>query len=645
MKLFDPGRIGKLPIKNRIVMAPMGLGGLAETDGSIRERAIDYYVARARGGVGLIITGAARVTREIEYFPSAASFLGADGSIYINGLSELAEAVHDYGVKVAVQLTAGRGRIAPNDYLRVVGAVAPSPVPCFWNPNIIARELSTEEIERLVRAFGLAAEILSIAGIDAIELHAHNGYLLDQFQTSLWNKRTDKYGGDLERRLRFVFEIIAAIKKGAGKDFPIIYRFSLTHYLPGGREVEEGLEIARRLEAAGVSGFHIDAGCYEVRYWASPPPTQPPGCMVDMAEKVKKVVDVPVIAVGRLGYPEIAEKVLQEGKADFIALGRAFLADPEWANKVREGRLEEIRPCIGCYEGCLERINKKKYISCAVNPMTGMEREFDLKPAGKKRSVLVVGGGPAGMEAARVAALRGHKVTLWEKGDTLGGNLIPASVPGFKQDYKSLINYLSIQMRKLGVVIELRKEATPKLIQEMKPDGLFIATGSAPIIPQIPGVENRKVATAVEILLGKKKAGEAVIVIGGGLVGCEIALYLAQNGKKVTIVEILDGVARGMFFVNRMHLLELLASAGAKILTETEVLKIEEQGVLVVDKNGKKSVLEADTIVLAVGLKPEKRLFEALKNKIPEVYSIGDCVEPRKVIDAVWEGFRTARLI
>lgn len=646
MKLFEPGQIGKINIKNRIVMSAMGIGGLAEPDGRLGKRATDYYVTRAKGGVGLITTGAARVTQEID--PSGSSFPGADTPMYISSLSELAESIHDYGAKVAIQLTAGRGRIAPIEYLQTFGAVAPSPVPCFSDPQIIARELSIKEIERLVYAFRVAAEIISIAGIDAIELHAHDGYLLDQFLTPLWNKRKDKYGGDLNGRLRFAIEIIEAIKKVTGNEIPIIYRFGLTHYYDGGREIEEGLEVVRRLEAVGIDAFHIDAGCYETRYWALPPPTLPPGCLVDLAETVKQVVKVPVIAVGKLGYPELAEKVLLEGKADFIALGRPLLADPEWPNKVKEGKNEDIRPCIGCHEGCIGRIYKKKYISCAVNPMTGKEEEFQIRPTEKKKTVLVIGGGPSGMEAARVAALRGHKVTLLEKKDSLGGNLIPASVPDFKKDFKTLIDYLSIQIKNLGITIELEKEATPKLILEMKPDVLFIATGGTPIIPDIPGINNKeKVFTAVDVLLGKAKVGGMVVVIGGGLIGCETALYLAQKGKKVTIVEIFKNIASNMFISNQMHLLKLLAGFDTSILTETQVSEIKEEGVIIVNKHGEQKIIAADTIIVAVGLKPDRKPFEVFRNNvnIPEIYFIGDCLEPRKVINGIWEGFRTARLI
>ncbi|MBA7634825.1 Cinnamate reductase [subsurface metagenome] len=643
MKLFEPGKIGKLSIKNRILMCPMGVGGLEEPQGGLSQRGIDYYVARAKGGTGLIITGLTRVSREIE--PPLEDKLIIDSKTCVTWLSELAEAVHDYGAKVAIQLTAGLGRVATLDLLKIAGAVAPSALPAFEDPTIMTRELSTKEIERLVHAFEFSAEILRLAGIDAVELHGHEGYLFDQFITALWNKRTDKYGGDLEGRLRFPVEVIEAIKRGAGTDFPVIFRFGLKHYIDGGREVEEGLEIARRLEAAGADAFEVDAGCYETWYWAHPPTTLPPGCMVDMAQMTKRVVKVPVIAVGKLGYPELAERVLQEGKADFICLGRALLADPEWPNKVKKGRLEDIRPCVGCHEGCLKRVFDVKYLSCAVNPATGMEREFTIKPAEKKKSVLIVGGGASGMEAARVTALGGHKVTLWEKGDVLGGNLIPASVPDFKQDYRRLINFLSTQIKKLGVTIEFAKEATAELILEMKPDVVFIATGSTSIVPEIPGVGKKMVVTAVDLLLGKQEAGKSVVVVGGGLIGCETALYLAQKGKKLTIIEMLDGVMLDMYSANRMHLLKLLADADVNILTETKCLEITDNGITIADKYGKRSTLEADTVVLAVGLKSTEGLLEALKDKIPEVYAIGDCVEPRKVINAIWEGFRTARLV
>jgi len=643
MKLFEPGKIGALAIKNRIVMAPMGIGGLAESDGRLSRRAIDYYAARAKGGVGLIITSLMYVSRELEHHPTIPM---VESNVQVSRLSELADAVHDYGAKLCVQLTAGFGRVASPEQFRKNEIVAPSASECFWDRSITARELRVEEIDRLIASFEMSAGILRIAGVDAVELHGHEGYLFDQFKTALWNKRTDRYGGGtLPERLRFSLGVIDAIRRGAGETMPVIYRFGLSHFIEGGRDVEEGLELARLLEDAGVEALHVDAGCYESFYWPHPTTYQPPACMTGMAEMSKKRVGIPVITVGKLGYPGLAEKIIAEGKADFIALGRALLADPDWPNKVREGRFEDIRPCIGDHEGCLDRIIAGKYISCSVNPAAGMEREFTLKPTDDRKSVLVVGGGPGGMEAARVSALRGHSVTLWERGRALGGNLIPASVPPFKKDYRAFIEYLSNQVEKLGVRIELEREATVESVLETGADIVMIATGGEPIIPDIDGVNRKNVITAVDALLDIEGVGDSVLVIGGGLMGCETALYLAQLGKKATIVEIMDRPARHVSTPNRMHLLKLLEEAHVKIHTETTVSEITHEGIDVADKHGQEARLDAQTVILSVGLRPNDRLAKGLRENARGVHVIGDCVRPRKVMDAVWEGFRTARLI
>lgn len=623
-------------------MAAMNPIGLVDPDGRLTQRGIDYYVARAKGGTGLITTGLTCVSRELEVLPT---LVASENIHVIVRLSELAEAVHDYGAKLCVQLTAGHGRVLPGMLLQHEKAVAPSVLPCYWNPKVTTRELTIQEIERLVNAFESGARAVKAAGVDAVELHAHEGYLLDQFQTALWNKRTDKYGGNLQGRLRFPIEVIEAVRKGAGADFPIIYRFGLKHYLEGGREIDEGLEIARRMESIGVDCLHVDAGCYETWHWAHPTSYQPPGCMVDMAKLAKEVVKIPVIAVGKLGYPDLAESVLQEGKADFICLGRTLLADPEWPNKVRERRAEDIRPCINDNEGCHGRIRKHRHVSCTVNPATGMEREFVITPAEEKKKVLVVGGGPAGMEAARTAALRGHEVSLWEKSDALGGNMIPASTPDLKQDYRMLIEHMSTQMKKAGVRVELGREATPESIQKVKPRVVFVATGATPIIPEIPGVGKRKVITAVDLLLGKKEARGQVVVVGGGLVGSETALYLAQKGMRTILVEALSSIAYDVFKTNRLALLEALAKAGVEFRVDTSVLEITDEGITVADVHGRRDMLKAETVVLAVGLKPDQRLLDVVRDKVPEVYAIGDCVEPGKVLNAIWDGFRTARIV
>jgi 2-enoate reductase len=646
MKLFESGRIGGLTVKNRVVMAAMGPAGLVDPCGRLSKRGMDYYTARAQGGAGLLITGMVRVSREEEQLPGTSCFphLLADSGISISWLNELAERVHAHGAKIAVQLTAGWGRVIPKDLLKVGKAIAPSVLPCLRDPNVHTRQLTRGEIEKLVKCFEASAEMVYAAGVDAIELHGHEGYLLDQFMTALWNKRVDSYGGDLDRRLQFPVDVIHAIKRGAGTDFPVIYKIGLKHYLKGGREIDEGLEIVRRLEAAGVDALEIDAGCYETWHWSHPPTTQPPGCTVALADKVKKVVKIPVIAVGKLGFPDLAERVLCDGKADFVALGRPLLADPEWPNKVKSGKLEDIRPCIGDHEGCLNRIISKKYLSCTVNPMTGMERDFSIVPATRPKRVLIVGGGPAGMEAAIIAAQRGHNVILYEKNNKLGGNLIPASVPDFKGDYKKLLSYLTNQVNKLNVTIEFGKEATPELIRKMNADVVFIATGATSVIPEIPGLEEKGSVSAIDLLLGKKDAGESVILIGGGLIGCETALYLARRGKKITIVEILESLAGDVETANRMHLLELLTDANVDILTGTKIMKVESGAVLVVDNHHKGSSLKAETVVISMGLKPERTLYEVLKNEM-EIYAIGDCVKPRRTIDALWEGFHCGRTV
>jgi 2-enoate reductase len=648
MKLFEPGRIGRLSIKNRVVMLPM-MSTLQDLDGAVSPRAIDYFAARAKGGTGLIVAALFAVEREIEPKmdgPRCTMFM-TDGYSYINRLSQLADVVHDYGAKLAVQLTAGMGRVIPPPFMTTT-PVGPSVLPTMYNPAIKTRELSTEEVEKLVKAFGFAAKVVSSAGVDAIELHGHEGYLIDQFMTPLWNHRTDKYGGDFDRRLRFPLEIIESIKANAGNDFPIIFRYSISHEIEGGREVEESLEIAKRLEEAGVDAISASGGMNEdiLKQPRQATTYTKPGYRVPYAEALKKAVKISVIAAAKLGYPELAEQVLAEGKADFIGLGRPLLADPDWPNKVKAGRLDDLRPCLGCNEGCMLRVASSKYVSCTVNPAAGMEREFTLQPAEKKKSVLVVGGGPAGMEAARVAALRGHRVTLCEKGNTLGGNLVPASVPEYKLDIKSLIHNLSTQIKKLDVNIEMGKEATPELIRKMGPEVIIIATGATPFIPQIPGVDKDLVTTDVDLLLGKKEAGKTVVVLGAGLSGCEVAAHVAKKGKQVTLVtrRKTEALLPELFPSNRDDLLRLLTETKVAVLAEIDVLEIRDDGVVCSHKSGKK-ILKADTVVLARGLKSEAGLFKAVEGSGLEVYAVGDCVEPRDIKAAIWEGFRTARLI
>lgn len=656
MRLFELGKIGKMTVKNRVVMAPMfcmGMTSPTEQRG-FSQRGVDYYATRAQGGVGLIITG---VTAPNDKFEASWGWPLINNKEAIMWLNETAEAVHDHGAKIAIQYSAGFGRQSePDPNLPHGGLVAPSPVSSFFDPAVTCRELKLDEIEQFVKDFEQGAMFIREGGIDAIEIHAHQGYLLDQFITARTNWRTDKYGGSFDNRIRILIDCFHAVKRGAGVDFPVIFRYGLSHQFSpkenvedeGARDVEEGLKIALKLEAEGFDALHIDAGVYETNNWAQPPQTMPEGCLVHLAELTKNEVKIPVIAVGRLGYPQEAEKTLQEGKADFVALGRPLLADPEWPNKVKEGRFEDIRPCLAEHEGCLARLVSHKYLSCTVNPQTGNERNLALTPATKQKKVVVVGGGPGGMEAARVSALRGHKVTLVEKNHELGGNLLTAGAPPFKVEYIRYRDYLATQLRKLDVTTRLNTEATTEVVLSMNPDVVFIATGAKAFLPDIPGINRKEVITAVELLLKKPEIGNKVVIIGGGMVGAETALYLARQGKNVTIVEILDEIMRDSFWVNNMDMQRRFAGLeeeqlAVEVFLNTKPVEVVDGGI-VVDKEGKISNLEADVVIIAVGMKPrENWLASTLEGKAREVYSIGDCVKAGHVKDAVWGGFRIAR--
>jgi 2-enoate reductase len=656
-KLFDPVTIGKVCIKNRIAMAPMGIIGLTNPDGNPGPRGIDYYIERAKGGVGLIITGLFQVRDERGSIGRNKHMINRAST---EAFGKLCEGVHAHGAKIFVQLTAGFGRVIPLPALsdRPVSASA---VPHFYNPKIICRPLETGEVEDIVEAFGKATDLLVPAGVDGFELHGHEGYLFDQFTTTIWNKRTDKYGGDLKGRLTLPIEVLNIIKEHAGADFPVQYRFGIKHYIKGlnsgalpgepyeeaGRDIEEGLEMARLLEEAGYDSLHVDAGCYDSWYWAHPPGYQEHGCMTDMAAMVKKVVNIPVIAVGRLEIPELAERVIASGEADMVAIGRGLLADAYWPVKVAEGRIKDIRPCIGCHEGCIWRFMKGESLSCAVNPACGREREYRLNKAEIQKKVIVIGGGVAGMEAARVAAIKGHRVVLYEKGGNLGGHLIEASVPGFKKDVGALLDWYKYELEKLDIEVKTAVEVSPARVAEISPDAIIIATGSSPVIPDITGIDKPHVISCIDLMLGKQKAGEKVIVIGGGMIGCETAVWLAEQGKQVTVIEMqpqLMGEFLTVPLMNRMMLTDLMRLHKVNVLTGTNIREITGEGITVND-GGPEKTIKADTVVLAAGLKPDNGLCQPLKEEFSNVFIIGDCREPRNIMGAVWDGFEVGRTL
>lgn len=643
MLLFEAGKIGSMMLKNRVVMTPMGIYGLPDHRGMLTQKSIDFYTARAKGGAGLIFPTATQVTRAFEEDVSVTYAI--DSIDKALKWSELAEDVHHYGGRLGIQLSAGLGRVnssfVHDPYFEPISA---SPVDSFWAPMIRCRALEISEIEFIIDSYAQAAIFARDAGVDVIEIHGYGGYLLDQFMTSAWNEREDEYGGSLENRMRFPIEAYRKVRAVVGEDYPVIFKFTPVHLTPEGREMAEGIEIAKMLESEGVDALHVDVGCYESWHRTIPPVYAKDASQADIAGMIRDAVNIPIICQGKLADPEVAESVLAEGKCDFVGLGRAFLADPEWPNKVKAGRANDIAPCIGCSEGCFMRTMEGRYASCAVNPTCSQEKKYSLRPARNRKTVLVIGGGPGGMEAAITAAARGHEVCLWEKTDELGGYLIPASVPQFKKDVRRLISHLEHRLECEGVEVVTGKHASPDSVINANADAVIIATGSEPLIPDIPGIDGRNVMTAIDVLNGKSDAGQNVVVAGGGIVGCETALYLAGYGKNVSIVEMqFQLVPEGIFIINYAELEKQLADFGVRVFCDSKVAEIRESGVSF-ESWEKMSNIDCDTVVLALGLKPVNSLFYEIGEGLDK-YIIGDAVKPRKVLDAVWEGFHISRLL
>ncbi len=624
-KLFGPGSIGSMKIRNRIVMPAMATN-YADDDGRVTDLMIDHYVQRARGGVGLIITEGI-----CPDFPSGKGWkneAGIDDDKYIPGYKRLTEAVHKHGAKIAMQIHHG-GRQAEQAFTGLQ-PVAPSPIPSSATSDI-PKELTMGEIRDLVNRFAQAAARAKECGFDGVEIHGAHGYLIHQFISFLSNKRADDYGGDLANRARFLLEIIAAVRSKVGPGFPLWCRLNTEELGPGSITLEDLQSVAKMAVKAGCDAINVSI--YGLRTFSDEA-----GALVPFAEAVKKATGVPVITVGFL-TPEIGDKVLAEGRADFIAMGRELLCDAELPNKAQQGRLDDITPCIQCLQ-CQYRLSKGQNVQCSVNAILGRDYKYPLQRSSKSKKIIVAGGGPAGMEAARVAALRGHKVTLYDPGVKPGGQLLLAAMPPHKEQIKKFVDYLTNQMRKLNVKIE-RKPVTIDLVRKLKPDAVIVATGIAsPSIPQIPGLEKSKLVFAGEVLSGHSQTGEKVVIIGGGQVGCETAEFLAEKGKKVTIVELLSQLMVNMAPLRMMNMLMRMYGKEIAMLTNTTCEEVSAEGVKVCGKDGQRQTIPADTIVIATGSMPDKKLYDALQGNAAEIYLIGDAVQPRSVFEAVEEGFK-----
>lgn len=633
-KLLEPVKVGPVLLRNRMVMAPMETMH-NHADGSVSQDMVDYYVERARGGIGLIVVQ----NSAVDTIASRSAFrqLCINSDHLIPGLAKLAEACRLEGAAMVIQLGHG-GRQTRPVCVPGVQIVAASPVPLDvpGQPlGVVPKEITLEEIEEVQEAFANAARRAKMAGLDGVEIHGAHGYLIGGFISPKTNRRMDKYGGPLANRARFALEIIAKIRVVVGQDFMVGFRMSADEFTPGGLTLDEAAPYAKLIADAGVDYIHVSAGTYESRPHLFPIMYYGRGHLLHLADGIKRAVkNVPIIAVGSIDVA-IGEKALQEGKADLIAFGRGLLADPELANKLASNRVGDIRPCILGNEGCTNRIGQGRPLRCEVNPAVGREAAFRMTPAAKKKKVMVIGGGIAGMEAARTAALRGHEVTLIEKSDRLGGHLIAASVPKFKRTLKELLNWAEKQVSKGNVKIQLNTEATPGLVKEAKPDVLIVAVGSACKTLSVPGGDRPTVVTGTEVLLGQKKPGDEVVVVGGGTVGSEAALYIAEElKKKVTIVEMLDDILIGHELLNKTVLKERLQAAGVTIHTGWILREIRDRGVVCEDKSWQTQKIPADTVAMCTGLEARKDVVEKFRGLAPEVYAIGDCTEARRIYNA-----------
>ena len=658
--LFTPLSIGKVSIKNRFAMAPMGPLGLGDEQGGFNQRGIDYYTARARGGTGLIITGVTFVDNTIEEH----GMPNCPNSTYnpvqfVRTAREMTERVHAYNARIFLQMSGGFGRVTIPTNLGEFPPVAPSPIQHRWLDKT-CRALTVDEIHELVRDFGEGAYNAKRAGFDGVQIHAvHEGYLIDQFAISLFNQRTDEYGGSLENRLRFAREIVEEIKRRCGQDFPVMLRYSPKSFikalregaLPGeefeekGRDLPEGVEAAKLLVSYGYDALDVDVGSYDAWWWSHPPMYQKKGLYMPYAKLVKENVDVPVLCAGRMDDPDMAEGAVNDGVCDIISLGRPLLADPDYVNKLRRGERKCIRPCISCQEGCMGRIQEYSMVNCAVNPQAARERVTAYNPVLKAKRVLVIGGGVAGCEAARVLAERGHKPEIMERSGHLGGNLLAAGAPPFKEDDIALVHWYENEMQRLNVPVHFNTAVDPDSALYEEYDAVIVATGATP--KKFPLGENAPVYTATDALLGKTPIGERVTVVGGGLVGCETALWLAQEGKCVTIVEALDrlmAVNKPLCHANSEMLERLLPFHGVETLVSSSVQKYEGGKIFVKTPQGERQ-LDCDTVILSVGFREDRGVFDAWETSAREIYLLGDAKKVANIMYAVWDAFEVANHI
>lgn len=651
--LFEPFQIGNIEIRNRIVMAPMDPKHDPEGH-PMSDRTIAYLAARARGGTGLIVTGCLCAEYNIEGGLAVPSEFRFKDELK-KQIPKLVEAVHAYGSKVFVQLWLNFGRICFP--ISVKHRIAPSETQNLWAPELKNRALTTREVEKIIQSNVDAVKFCADLGVDGcVIVGPYGGYLADQFGTALFNHRTDRFGGSVRNRAEATIEMIRGIKGECGNDFPVVVRMGTRHHIEGvhkgqipgqpykeaGRDVPESIQLAKYYVTAGADAFLVANGCYDALYWQYSPCYLPEGEWLDEVEPLTKAVKVPVICSGRLLVPEIAEKAIEDGQITAAALGRSLLADPEWGNKAYEGRAEEIRPCIGCNNGCIGRVMNAEPLMCAVNANIYHESEQEIIPAAMPKKIAVIGAGIAGMEAARVAKLRGHDVEIYEKTDETGGLFVAAAKPEFKHGDERLLAWYDRQMKNLNIPIHFNRKMSADAVKDLQADEVIVASGSSPKTLPIPGLADANTIFATELLRGEKEGGKNVIVMGGGLIGCEAALKLSEDPDvHVTIVELarylmLGGAAQPPL-VNLEYMERILgAKENVTLMMRSGVTEIKGNTAIVNTTGKGTSEVLFDQIVLAIGLKSEQGLYAELQSELKDhVHMIGDASSVGTVLTAV----------
>lgn len=656
--LFTPFNIGKLTVKNRFAVSAMYLYE-AGARGEFTNSAINYYVERAKGGFGLISTGTMLCDTEIDPYNIITDFSpNANPYTWICSARAMTDRVHAYDCKMLAQIAMGNGRNG-------VGLKSVSEVASFWDPSVKTGAYTKDEIKRKIDQFIKAAVNAKKGGFDGIEVHAmHWGYLLDQFAMSITNHRTDEYGGCLENRLRASREILDGIKAECGSDYPVIMKMGLKSFMTGlgygqgsldgedekGRTLEESIEIAKLLESYGYDGITCNVGNYESMFYACAPMYVNKGFVLPFSTEVKKHVNIPILVAGRMNDPYQSEKAIAEGMADCVVMARQSLADPHYPKKLEMGKPKEIRPCISCNEACVGRLYSVGCAAgCAVNPSAMHELEYSMAKTMEPKKVMVVGGGVGGMEAARVAKERGHDVELYERDAVLSGNQIAAGMHDFKQDIRRLNEWYHRQIDELEIPVHFNCDVTPEFIKEKHPDAVILAVGGTALMPKsIPGIDHPKSVCCTDALLGKREVGDTVVIVGGGMVGCEIALDYAMKGKKVSIVEALPDIISaggGAPWMNAMYMKKALEKYKVDIYTSSKLASIDDEGAHIVaaDDETKCSTLAADSVVVAIGFRPNPSMAKELLGEGMEVYEVKHANGIGNVMGAVWSAYEIAR--